>query len=168
MTIHPTQLSSFYDFQANDLSGNKVSLQQFKGKVLLVVNTASECGFTPQYTELEALYQQFREQGFEVLAFPSDDFGEQEPLDGEALEKFCRKDYSITFPVFQKVRVKGVEAHSLFCFLADKKKNVHSGGAPKWNFHKYLIDREGNLVTYFFPFTSPQASRVKKAIRKLL
>lgn len=140
----------------------------FRGKVLLIVNIASDCGFTPQLRELENLYQEFQGQDFEIIGFPSNDFGGQEPLDGEAIGEFCQTNYGVSFPVFAKTRVRGTYAHPLFKFLADKKLNGNISSTPRWNFHKYLINKFGEPEDYFYPFTKPNSSKVKKRINKLL
>lgn len=168
ITLVQTEKANVYQFKVKDLSGQEVSLQDYQGKVLLIVNTASECGFTPQYRELEELYKEYKDKGFEVLAFPSNDFGGQEPLQGEAIGTFCETKYKTTFPVFDKVKVKGEFAHPLFKFLSDKKQNGKVGTAPKWNFQKYLVDRNGKVVDYYLSITSPTSSKVKKAVEKLL
>lgn len=160
MTIH--------QFSVQNLSGREVNLLDFKGKVLLIVNIASECGFTPQLKELEHLYQEFQGQDFEILGFPSNDFGGQEPLEGDAIGQFCEKNYGVSFPIFNKIRVRGAYAHPLFTFLADKKLNGRIASKPRWNFHKYLLNKHGEPVDYFYPFTKPNSSRIKKRINKLL
>lgn len=163
-----TNTSTVYPFTVNDTSGNPVSLSDYEGKVLLIVNTASKCGFTPQLEGMESLYKEFKDQGFELLAFPSNDFAGQEPLEGEAIAQFCVTNYQASYPIFDKVHVKGKEATPLYQFLADKKKNGKVGIQPKWNFHKYLIDRQGKVVNYFFSFTTPTSKKIKRAIQKLL
>jgi glutathione peroxidase len=167
-TLVQAEKSNVYQFTVKDLSGHEVSLNEYKGKVLLIVNTASECGFTPQYRELEDLYKTYRDRGFEILAFPSNDFGGQEPLEGEAIARFCENKYNVTFPIFEKIKVKGEFAHPLFKYLSDKKQNGKVGSSPKWNFHKYLVDRNGRVVDYYLSITNPTSSKVKKAIEKLL
>lgn len=159
---------SIHQFSVNDLEGNKVDLSQYKGKVLLIVNTASKCGFTPQLEGMEEVYREFSSKGFEILAFPSNDFAGQEPLEGKAIQEFCMLKYDASYPIFDKVHVKGKKAHDLFKFLADKKKNGKVSSTPKWNFHKYLVDKEGNVVDYFYTFTNPNAKKVKKAIQQLI
>lgn len=157
-----------YQFKVNNLNGEAIQLDMYRNKVLLIVNTASECGFTPQYAELETLYKQYRKQGFEVLAFPSNDFGKQEPLSGNQLNEFCTTEFKTSFTVFDRVHVKGPYAIPLYRFLANTRKNKHSNGTPKWNFHKYLINRNGEVADYFYSLTSPCSARVKAAIEKLL
>lgn len=167
MTIHTTN-KSVHNYTVHDLTGKEVNLSSFKGKVLLIVNTASECGFTPQYEELEKLYQQYKLKGFVVLAFPSNDFGGQEPLNGKAIEQFCTVKFHTTFPIFDKIHVKGEEADPLFKFLSNKSENGQVDISPKWNFQKYLIDKEGRVIDYYISTTSPTSSKVKKAIETLL
>ena len=143
------------------------ALSAFKDKVLLIVNTASDCGFTPQFKELQALVEEMGE-GFNVLAFPSNDFGRQEPLDGTEISDFCTVKYGVTFPVFDKIMVRGSQANPLFKFLSDKKLNGRVNAPPRWNFHKYLINKKGEVVDFFYPFTKPNSSKVKKKILRLL
>lgn len=159
---------TIYQFSVQNLSGREVNLLDFKGKVLLIVNIASECGFTPQLKELEQLYQEFQGQDFEILGFPSNDFGGQEPLEGDAIGQFCEQNYGVSFPIFNKIRVRGTYAHPLFSFLTDKKLNGRIASKPRWNFHKYLLNKHGEPVDYFYPFTKPNSSRIKKRINKLL
>lgn len=159
---------SIYQFTVQKTNGEVVSLGDYKDKVLLLVNTASECGFTPQLKDLEALRKDFDGEDFLILGFPSNDFGGQEPLDGEAIGNFCEINYDTHFEIFDKIRVRGTYAHPLYKFLQDRKANGHVGAAPRWNFHKYLINRDGEVVDFFFPFTKPTSSRIKKKINKLL
>lgn len=159
---------SVYNFRVQDLEGNEVALSAYKGKVLLIVNTASECGFTPQYEELEALYQEYKNKGFEVLAFPSNDFGGQEPLNGKDIQQFCSVKFHTTFPIFDKIHVKGDKADPLYYFLSNKSENGNVDIAPKWNFQKYLIDKEGHVIDYYLSTTSPTSGKIKKAIEELL
>jgi glutathione peroxidase len=159
---------SIHQFSAKDIDGKEVSLEQYKGKVLLIVNTASKCGFTPQLDAMEALYEEYKGEDFEILAFPSNDFGGQEPLEGEALKQFCMIDYKAKYPIFDKVHVKGDEVHPLFDFLSDKSQNGAVDSVPKWNFHKFIVDKEGQVVDYYYSITSPTSRKVKKKIDKLL
>lgn len=164
MNIKP----NIYPFKAKLLNGTAQNLIDFKGKVLLVVNTASGCGFTPQLKELQELRELYKAQGFEVLGFPSNDFGKQEPLDGKALNEFCEVNFGVQFPIFEKIMVRGEQAHPLFKFLSDKKLNGNINSTPKWNFHKYLINKQGEVVDYFYSFTKPSSSKIKKKIQRLL
>ncbi|MVN20886.1 glutathione peroxidase [Mucilaginibacter arboris] len=159
---------NIYQFNVETIGGHEISLEVFKGKVLLIVNTASGCGFTPQLTELEGLRQLYAEQEFEILAFPSNDFGGQEPLDGEKILEFCTVNHSANYPVFNKIRVRGSYAHPLYQFLSDKNLNGHLNSTPRWNFHKYLVNKEGEVCDFFYPFTKPTSSKIKKKIERLL
>ncbi|MBB2145508.1 redoxin domain-containing protein [Pedobacter sp. LMG 31464] len=159
---------TIYPFKAKLLSGKEKTLSDYKGKVIMVVNTASGCSFTPQLKELQELRDKYADQGFEILGFPSNDFGRQEPLDGAAINEFCEVNYGVKFPVFEKIMVRGSQAHPLFKFLSEKKLNGHINSSPKWNFHKYLINKAGEVVDFFYSFTKPNSSKVKKKIQHLL
>lgn len=159
---------SIHQFTVKNIKGEDVSLEKYKGKALLIVNTASRCGFTPQLNGMKELYEEFKGQDFEILAFPSNDFAGQEPLDGEDLAQFCMVKYEAEYPIFDKVQVKGKGAAPLFKFLSDKKKNGKINSVPKWNFHKYLVDKDGKVVDYFLTITKPTANRLKKKIKSLL
>ena len=164
MSLTPT----VYPFKARLISGSEKNLADYQGKVLLIVNTASGCGFTPQLKDLQEIRDEYASQGFEVLGFPSNDFGKQEPLDSAAINSFCEVNFGVAFPMFEKVMVRGKEAHPLFKFLADKKLNGTVSSTPRWNFHKYLVNRKGEVVEYFYPFTKPTSSKMKKKIQRLL
>ncbi|WP_420769114.1 glutathione peroxidase [Parageobacillus thermoglucosidasius] len=157
---------SIYEFTAKTIRGKEQSLADYKGKVLLIVNTASKCGFTSQYKELQELYEQYRERGLVVLGFPCNQFGNQEPGTEEEIERFCQVNYGVTFPIFAKVDVNGEQAHPLFRYLTEKAPGVFGTKAIKWNFTKFLIDRNGNVVARFAPQTKP--SELKSEIEKLL
>ncbi len=159
---------NIYQFKVETIGGKEVSLDIFKDKVLLIVNTASGCGFTPQLKDLEDLRQQFAGKDFEILAFPSNDFGGQEPLEGKQIEEFCTVNYGVNYQLFNKIRVRGPYAHALYQFLADKKQNGHISSLPRWNFHKYLINKNGEVCDFFYPFTNPTSSKIKKKIEKWL
>lgn len=156
---------SIYDFKLIDIDENPRSMDEFKGKVLLIVNTASNCGFTGQYKGLEALYQQYKDQDFEVLGFPCDQFGNQEPGDHEEIKGFCELNYGVTFPLFEKINVNGDEAHPLFQFLTKEKPGLVGKGI-KWNFTKFLVDRKGNVIERFAPVVEPE--KLKSKIEMLL
>ncbi|MFC4354701.1 glutathione peroxidase [Chryseomicrobium palamuruense] len=147
-------MTTVFDFKVKAPSGNEVNLDEYKGKVLIVVNTASKCGFTPQFEELQKLYENYQEQGLEILGFPSDQFNNQEFDDIEETMSFCQRNYGVSFPMFAKVDVKGDEADPLFKHLVSEKKGLISEGI-KWNFTKFLVDREGNVVKRYAPQTSP-------------
>jgi glutathione peroxidase len=156
-----------YQFDVQQINGEDKSLSDYKDKVLLIVNTASQCGFTPQLKDLVELKTRFKDKDFEILAFPSNDFGGQEPLDGEAIVSFC-ESFGAKFPIFDKIRVRGPYAHPLYKFFSDKKENGKLSSVPRWNFHKFLIDKEGKVTDFFYPFTKPNSSKIKKKIERLL
>jgi glutathione peroxidase len=158
-------MTSVYDFSAVTLAGEELSLRQFEGTVLLIVNTASACGFTPQYKGLEDLHQALKPSGFAVLGFPCNQFGSQEPGDAKQIEEFCASNYSISFPLFQKIDVNGDKAHPLYKYLKTAKSGLLSASI-KWNFTKFLIDRRGQVVARHAPTTKPQS--LTKEIEALL
>lgn len=149
------QNSAFYSLTAELLDGRPVPLSHFAGKVLLIVNTASRCGFTPQYAALEQLYREFHDRGFEVLGFPCNQFGNQEPGSAEEIAQFCERNYGVSFPIFAKVDVNGANAHPLFQLLTRARRGVLGTRRIKWNFTKFVVDREGNVVARFAPSTEP-------------
>jgi glutathione peroxidase len=160
---------SVYAFSAETLDGRTESLADFKGKVLLIVNTASQCGFTPQYAGLETLYRTYRESGLEVLGFPCNQFGAQEPGTAADIGAFCERNYGVSFPMFAKIDVNGQKAHPLYQFLKKEKPGLLGplgGGAIKWNFTKFLVDRSGRVVARFASTTKPES--LAKQIQKLL
>ncbi|KND61383.1 Glutathione peroxidase family protein [Candidatus Burkholderia verschuerenii] len=148
---------SIYDFTAETIDGADQSLDTYRDKVLLIVNTASECGFTPQYKGLQEVYQQFAARGFAVLGFPCNQFGKQEPGDAEQIGSFCEKNFGVSFPMFEKIDVNGANAHPLYKFLKDKEPGLLGIEVIKWNFTKFLVDRKGNVVKRFAPQTKPEA-----------
>jgi len=156
---------SVYDFSVKTIDGKDVALSQYKGKALLIVNTASQCGYTPQYKSLEALYQEYKDKGFEILAFPSNDFGGQEPGSNEEIKKFCELKYKTTFPLFAKIAVKGDAAHPLYKYLTGLKEN---GGDVAWNFNKFLVTPEGNVVAHLSSGAVPTSDEVKKKVEAVL
>lgn len=156
-----------YQFDVQKIDGEDVNLSAYKNKVLLIVNTASQCSFTPQLKDLAALKDRFKDKDFEILAFPSNDFGGQEPLEGAAITAFC-ESYGSNFPIFEKIRVRGPYAHPLYKFFGDKKENGRFSSVPRWNFHKFLIDRNGKVTEFFYPFTKPSSSKIRKKIERLL
>ncbi|SHI79134.1 glutathione peroxidase [Propionispora hippei] len=180
---------NIYDFQVKTIDGKTITLAEFKGRVLLIVNTASKCGFTPQYEELQALYQDYAGQGLEILGFPSNQFAEQEPGSNEEVQQFCQLTYGVSFPMFEKTEVRGKSAHPLFVYLTEQAPfrgfdaghpiagkleevlkerfpELLEGDGIKWNFTKFLVNREGKVVGRYEPTTSPSAMRT--AIEKLL
>jgi glutathione peroxidase len=155
-----------YDFSFHTLRGHEpLPLSSFQGKVILIVNTASKCGFTSQYAALEKLYEQYKDRGLVVLGVPSNDFGSQEPGAEQEIANFCQVNYGVSFPMTAKEIVSGKEAHPFYLWA---KQKLGFGTAPKWNFHKYLVNRNGTLVDYFYSTTSPDAPRVIKVIEKEL
>lgn len=161
-------IKTIYDFKALEFSGNEKQLIDYAGKVVLIVNTASKCHFTKQFKSLELLYNKFKDQGFEILAFPSNDFNNQEPRTGTNLEIFCRINQQVSFPVFKRIHVKGDFVHPLYNFLSQKILNSVLNSKPLWNFHKYLVNRRGQLVDFYYPFTSPISRKLEKRIQELL
>ncbi len=149
-------MASIYDFSVNTLNGALVDLSAWRGKVLLIVNTASQCGFTPQYKGLEALYQKYKEQGFAVLGFPCNQFGGQEPGDSAAIGAFCEKNYGVTFPLFEKIEVNGTGAHPLFTLLKKEAPGVLGTEGIKWNFTKFLVGKDGTVSGRYASTTGPQ------------
>ena len=160
-------IKSIYKFNVKKLNGEDISLSDYADKVLLIVNTASQCGFTPQLKELTQLKDQINSNDFEILAFPSNDFGGQEPLVGEAIAAFC-ENVGSNYPVFDKIRVRGPFAHPLYQFFADKNQNGNVRSVPRWNFHKFLIDRKGIVTDFYYPFTKPTSSKIRKKVERLL
>ncbi len=150
-------MTTLYDFSAQTIDGQPQALDAFRGQVLLIVNVASQCGFTPQYTGLEALYRKYREEGFSVLGFPCDQFGHQEPGDEAEIKSFCALRYDVTFPLFAKIEVNGDDAHPLYRFLKSEKKGLLGSEAIKWNFTKFLVDRQGNVVKRYAPQDTPES-----------
>ena len=158
----PAKARSIHALTVKRLDGSDVSLASFSGKVLLIVNTASECGFTPQYAGLEALHQKYQARGFAVLGFPSNDFGGQEPGSAAEIASFCKNKFGVTFPLFQKVKTIGAGRAALYTLLAAAK------GEPKWNFHKYLIDKHGQVVEAWPSMVTPDAPEITRAIEREL
>jgi len=149
-------MTTVYEFSATTIDGKTRKLADYKGKVLLVVNTASKCGFTPQYKGLEALYEKYKSKGLVVLGFPSNQFGQQEPGPDDEIAEFCEMNFGVTFPLFSKVDVNGDAAHPLFKYLTSTKKGLLGSEAIKWNFTKFLIGRDGNVVERYAPTTKPE------------
>src|SRR5437763_16835870 len=158
-------MAGIYDFTAKSLAGEDVTLKRFEGQVLLIVNTASACGFTPQYRGLEALQKEFGPRGFSVLGFPCNQFSSQEPGDTKQIEQFCESNYQITFPMFSKIEVNGGHTHPLYQYLKQAKSGL-LGPSIKWNFTKFLVDRSGNVVARYGPTVTPE--RLKNEIEALL
>ncbi len=159
-------MTTAYDFSARDLDGKEHSLAEFRGKPMLVVNTASKCGFTPQYTGLEKLYRDYGDKGLVVLGFPCDQFGHQEPGDADEIRNFCSLTYDVSFPMFAKVEVNGANAHPLWKWLKDEKGGLLGIDAIKWNFTKFLVGRDGRVVKRYAPTDKPEslARDIEKAL----
>ena len=157
---------SIYDFSAPLLNGDELRLVAFRGKVLLIVNTASACGFTPQYAGLEALHRNLREQGLIVLGFPCNQFGSQEPGNAESIAQFCERNYGVSFPIFGKIDVNGDNAHPLYAWLKHEAAGILGTEAIKWNFTKFLVNREGKVIARYAPATKPED--LAEAIEALL
>ena len=150
-------MTSVYDFSARDIDGQERSLAEFRGKTLLIVNVASKCGFTPQYTGLEALWRGDRDQGLVVLGFPCDQFGHQEPGDEAEIRNFCSTSYDVSFPMFAKIEVNGESAHPLYKWLKSEGKGILGSEGIKWNFTKFLVDRGGKVVARYAPNDTPES-----------
>ncbi len=159
-------MSTIYDFSAKAPDGTSVPLADYRGKVLLVVNTASKCGFTPQYEGLEALYRSYHDQGFEILAFPCNQFGAQEPGDAAEIANFCKLNYDVSFPLFAKIDVNGPDADPIWAWLKQQKAGLMGTTRIKWNFTKFLIDRKGQVAGRYAPATKPE--KIEADIRALL
>lgn len=151
---------TIYDFKVTDIDGNEFNLASLKGKKVMIVNTASKCGFTPQYEELEKLYKTYKDSNFVIIGFPSNDFMSQEPGSNEEIKAFCSKNYGVSFPMMSKIEVKGKDKHPLYQFLTEKSKNGYSDNSVKWNFQKYLINEEGKLVKVITPSTKPLSEEI--------
>lgn len=155
----------FYDLSAEGMSGETVSMKQYEGKVVLVVNTASKCGLTPQFKELEALYRQYKEKGLVILGFPCNQFANQEPGNASEISEFCQINYGVTFKMFQKIEVNGKGTHPLYCFLKSQAGSIFNKEI-KWNFTKFLVDSQGKVVRRYAPTTSPL--KIANEIEKLM
>jgi len=162
------QSKSIYDFTMKSIDGQQVSLGSYTGKVVLLVNVASKCGFTPQYAALEALYEKYKDRGLVIVGIPANNFMFQEPGTNEEIKKFCTNKYNVTFPMMAKVSVKGDDQAPLYSFLTDKSLDPRFGGDIKWNFTKFLFDRKGNPVARFEPATKPDDPEVTAAIESAL
>jgi glutathione peroxidase len=160
--------SSVYDFTLNSIDGQAAPLAAYKGKVLLLVNVASKCGFTPQYKALEALYEKYKDQGLVVIGFPANNFMAQEPGTNDEIKTFCSRTYNVTFPMYTKISVKGDDQAPIYQFLTDKGANPNTGGEIKWNFTKFLVSRDGTVISRFEPAVKPDSPEVIAAIEKTL
>jgi glutathione peroxidase len=167
-TLAPAQAHSIYDFTMKSIDGQPVTLKDYSGKVVLLVNVASKCGFTPQYTALEALYEKYKDRGFVIIGIPANNFAQQEPGTNDEIKKFCSSKYSVTFPMMSKVSVLGDDETPLYRFLTDKSANPQVGGDIKWNFTKFLFDRSGKPVARFEPAVKPDSPEVQTAVESAL
>ena len=163
-TLLAAQAHSIYDFTMKSIDGQSVSLKSYSGKVVMLVNVASKCGFTPQYAGLESLYEKYKDRGFVIVGVPANNFAQQEPGTNEEIKTFCSRKYNVTFPMMSKVSVLGEDETPLYRFLTDKTSNPQVGGDIKWNFTKFLFDRNGKPVARFEPATTPDSPEVQAAI----
>jgi glutathione peroxidase len=163
--VMASQTGSVYDFTLDDIDGKPTPLNKFRGKVLLLVNTASMCGNTPQYTDMETIYEKYQDRGFEILAFPANNFGQQEPGTNQEIKSFCFTKYSLTFPLFGKISVKGADKHPLYRYLTEQSPFP---GEVEWNFQKYLVDRSGNVIARYHHRTKPLADEIVQGIESAL
>ncbi|HCS26774.1 MAG TPA: glutathione peroxidase [Spongiibacteraceae bacterium] len=159
-------MSSVYDFEAESMNGSKKSLADYKGQVLLVVNTASKCGFTPQFEGLENLYKTYKDKGLTILGFPCNQFGKQDPGSNGEIQEFCQLNYGVSFPMHAKIDVNGDDTHPLFQHLKEAAPGIMGSKKIKWNFTKFLIDRDGNVVERFAPATAPE--KIEEKIKAML
>jgi glutathione peroxidase len=159
--------SGVYSFTLNSIDGKPAPLADYKGKVVLLVNVASQCGYTPQYSALEAIYEKYKDQGFVILGFPANNFGAQEPGTNEEIKTFCTRKYSVTFPMYAKISVKGEDQAPLYAYLT-KQTGAGIAGEIKWNFTKFLVDRDGKVIQRFEPAVTPDSKEVTAAIEKQL
>ena len=159
---------SIYGFTMKDIDGKDVSLKEYKGKVVMMVNVASKCGFTPQYEALQATYAKYKDQGFVILGFPANNFRGQEPGTDKEIKEFCSTKYNVTFPMFSKISVKGDDQHPLYAYLTNKETDEAFGGDITWNFNKFLIDRDGKVVARFDSKDKPDDAKVTAEIEKYL
>jgi len=164
----PPLEKSFYDFTMKDIDGRDVKLDAYRGKVVMIVNVASKCGFTPQYEGLQALYEKNKDKGFVILGFPANNFLSQEPGTDAEIKEFCSTKYNVTFPMFAKISVKGKDQHPLYTFLTNKQSDPEFAGDVTWNFNKFLLDREGKVVARFGSQDTPESETVTAAVAKSL
>ncbi len=154
------QTKTFHDFKVKDIDGLEYDLSQLKGKKVMVVNTASKCGLTPQYEELQELYESYKNNNFVIIGFPANNFMNQEPGSNAEIKEFCSSNYEVSFPMMSKISVKGDDIHPVYAWLTEKNKNNVEDSKVKWNFQKYLVDEEGKLVMHFSPRTSPKDEEI--------
>lgn len=164
MNKEPLKERSIYEFTMKDIDGNDVKLEKYRGKAVLIVNVASECGYTPQYKGLQATYDKYKDQNFVILGFPANEFGGQEPGSNAEIKQFCEKRFKVSFPMFSKIVVKGGEKHPLYRFLTEPTTDPKFAGDIKWNFNKFLISKEGEILARFDSGDEPEGSKVTSAI----
>lgn len=164
----PPNVASLYEFKMKNIDGSEVKLETYKGKVLLIVNTASKCGLTPQYEALQAVYDKYKDKDFVILGFPANNFMEQEPGTEAEIKEFCTLKYKVTFPMFSKISVKGTDQHPLYTYLTNEKSNPGFSGDITWNFEKFLIGKDGKTLARFSPKTKPDDAKVIEAIENAL
>jgi glutathione peroxidase-family protein len=161
-------MKNIYALAVKNIDGTEISLSKFAGEVLLIVNVASKCGFTPQYKGLQALYARYHDRGFEILGFPANDFGRQEPGTDAEIQSFCSLTYGVTFPMFSKISVKGKKMHPLYALLTEKETNPRFAGRITWNFNKFLLDRKGNILDRFDSKDDPMSEKITRAVEGAL
>lgn len=166
--MKPVTANSIYEFEVLDIDGNRVSLADYRGKVVMFVNTASQCGYTPQYEGLQKIYDRYKDRGFVILGFPANNFGGQEPGSNEEIKEFCTLRYKVTFPMFAKISVKGEDQHPLYAYLTSNKANPEFAGEITWNFNKFLANDKGEIVARFASKETPESPEVTKAIESAL
>ena len=159
---------SVYDFTLKNAKGQDVKLSDYRGQVVMLVNVASKCGYTPQYEGLQKIYERYKDQGFTILGFPANNFGAQEPGTDEEIQQFCRINYGVTFPVFSKISVKGDDKHPLYKYLTEKETNPQFAGEIKWNFNKFLVSKDGKIIARFESADKPEDAKVTQAIESAL
>jgi glutathione peroxidase len=164
----PAVAKSIYEINVTDIDGNDVNLGKYKNKVVMFVNTASQCGYTPQYAGLQAIYDKYKDQGFVILGFPANNFGGQEPGGNEEIKEFCTLKYKVTFPMFAKISVKGEDQHPLYQYLTSKDSNPEFAGDISWNFNKFLANDKGEIIARFSSKETPESKEVTKAIEMAL
>lgn len=159
-------MNTIYDYTVKDINGNKFDFADLKGKKILIVNTASKCGFTPQFEDLENLYQKYKDRNFIIIGFPSNDFGNQDPGSNEEILEFCQLNYGVKFPMMSKIKVKGEDKAPIYQFLTQKELNGKKNSSVKWNFQKYIINEDGTLEDFFYSITKPDSKKITKWIEK--
>jgi glutathione peroxidase len=165
MAVFTFAQNTIYSYKVKDIDGNEFDFASLKGKKIMIVNTASKCGFSPQYEELQQLYKKYKDQGFVIVGFPANNFKEQEPGTDKEIAQFCTLEYGVTFPMMSKVSVKGDDMAPIYKFLTQKKLNGEEDSSVKWNFQKYLIDENGHLYDYYSPWRSPDAKGIVNWIK---